>query len=297
MQLIKALALFQATFINAMSIDSSFENIWLTLPKTPKLPQVESISEMQNINGVDLWSRQFNKNEDKTPIVLVHGGLGYSDYFGDVITKLVKHGHYVIAVDRRGHGKSKFNENDIFTYELFADDIDKQLKSLGVKEYYAVGWSDGAATFIAALQDSNLKTSIKKAFLFAGFMVPTDTNPQFEKSDIFKDFVLRCTKEYAENHPEDPSKFALFAKKVDTMERNLPQFTEEGLKAIDGSKVAIVEAEYDEAVKREVPEKLHQAIKDSQLITLKKVSHFAPMQDSVSFTQEIETFFFKDLLV
>ncbi|EGG08783.1 hydrolase/acyltransferase [Melampsora larici-populina 98AG31] len=288
MKIFQLIILLVINNVNSTSIDRRATQPWLILPPTPSLPKPIS-NTLQDINGVKLWSQEYNKSPGKIPIVLNHGGLGYSAYFGDVINNLIAQNRYVIAIDRRGHGRSTFNANDEFTFDMFAKDIDDQLKSIGVQKYDVLGWSDGAATTLAALQTPTLASKINKAFIFAGFMVPQDTNSTFTSTNIYTEFVSRCAKEYAVNQPTQD--FKLFAGKVATLESKLPQFTAQGLGRIDGSKVAIAGAEYDEAVNLNVPDKLHSAIRGSQLIMLKGVSHFAPLQDSKGFTQAILKFF------
>lgn len=288
MKIFQLLFLLAISTVNSASNDRRALAPWYTLPQTPLLPAPIS-NTLQNINGVKLWSQEYNKAPGQIPIVLVHGGLGYSAYFGAVISNLIAQKRYVIAIDRRGHGRSTFNPADEFTFDMFAKDIDAQLKAIGVQKYNVVGWSDGAATTLAALQNPTLALNINKAFVFAGFMVPQDTNPSFTTTAIYKEFVTRCAQEYAVNQPG--ADFKLFAGKVAKLESTLPQFTAEGLAKIDGTKVAIIGAEHDEAVNLNVPDKLHAAIRGSQLIILKGVSHFAPVQDPRGFTEAILKFF------
>ncbi|RSM17903.1 hypothetical protein CDV31_003329 [Fusarium ambrosium] len=262
--------------------------IWQTLPPTPNLPSPIN-TKTTLINGVQLWMQKYNEHVGGIPIVMDHGGLGYSAYFGSVISRLVANGHYVIAVDRRGHGRSTFNANDVFTYDQMADDIHDQLAAAGVSKYNVVGWSDGAMTTLAALINPTLAAPIHKAFVFGGAANPEQTNATFSDTTIFSEFVSRCGVEYAELQPN--ANFSLFANKVGTMEATLPQITDAQLGTIDGSRVIIVGAEHEEAINLDVPEKLHKAIKGSQLEILPGVSHFAPLQDPDQFTKAVEKFF------
>ncbi|KAJ4314005.1 hypothetical protein N0V84_009112 [Fusarium piperis] len=262
--------------------------IWQTLPPTPNLPSPIN-TKTTLINGVQLWMQKYNEKAGGIPIVMDHGGLGYSAYFGSVISRLVANGHYVIAVDRRGHGRSTFNANDVFTYDQMADDIHDQLSAAGVSKYNVVGWSDGAMTTLAALVNPTLAAPIQKAFIFGGAARPDQSNATFSDTAIFGEFVSRCGAEYAQLQPN--ANFGVFANKVGTMEATLPQITDKQLGTIDGSRVIIVGAEHEEAINLDVPEKLHKAIKGSQLKILPGVSHFAPLQDPEQFTKAVEKFF------
>jgi pimeloyl-ACP methyl ester carboxylesterase len=261
--------------------------IYQTLPPTPDLPS--PISEVKTeVNSVQLWMQKYNEAAGGIPIVMDHGGLGYSAYFGSVISRLVQNGHYVIAVDRRGHGRSTFNEQDTFTYDQFGQDIYAQLQQNGVDKSVMVGWSDGGITTLAMLLNTTIAATIYKAFIFGASSKPEETNSTFSDTEIFKAFVARCATEYATLQPT--ANFTSFASKVSFMEATLPQFTETDLGKIEGSKVAIVGAEFEEAVNLDAPVLLNNAIKGSKLVTLKGVSHFAPLQDPDQFAAAIEEF-------
>lgn len=260
---------------------------WETLPATPALPDPINTS-LSPINGAQLWLQKYNEAAGGTPILFDHGGLGYSAYFGDVIKQLVAAGRYVIAVDRRGHGRSTYASGDAFTYDMFANDIFAQMNEQKITKYDVVGWSDGAATTVAMLLNGTIAPTISRAFLFAGFMTAADTNATFTDTAIYSEFVSRCASEYATLQPS--ANFTDFATRVATMEGTLPTYTAAQLGVIDGSKVAIAYADHDEAVNLDVPAKLNAAISGSTLVKLTDVSHFAPVQDPDQFTKAVTSF-------
>lgn len=259
---------------------------WDNLPATPALPA--PISNIKaSINGVQLWFQEYNKAASGIPIVLIHGGLGYSAYFGSVISILSK-SYYVIAVDRRGHGRSTYLQSDVFTFEQFAKDTQALLKAQGISKAYWVGWSDGAATTLAGLLDSSINSEIAKAFVFAGFQSYKDTNATFTDTAIYSEFVSRCATEYAQLQPQ--ANFTDFATKVGTLEATLPTWSDATLARIDGSKVTIAGADHDEAVNLAVQPHLNSVIKGSKLKILTNVSHFAPVQDAAQFARAVVEF-------
>ncbi|KAK1976986.1 Alpha/Beta hydrolase protein [Colletotrichum cereale] len=262
--------------------------IWETLPKTPLLPSPISTTKAP-INGIEMWYQKYNEKAGAVPIVMDHGGLGYSAYFGDVISRLVYAGRYVIAVDRRGHGRSTFNKDDVFTYDQMAADVSALLASLGVAKYNVVGWSDGGIATLAALMDPAQAKAINKAFLFGATATPAQTNATFANTPVFAEFVARCRNEYAALQPG--ASFADFGAKVQTMEATLPQFTDAQLATIDGSKVMIADGDREEAVNLDVPALLNKAIPGSTVKILKDVSHFAPLQNPDDFTKAVMDFF------
>ncbi|TDZ61444.1 putative hydrolase YugF [Colletotrichum trifolii] len=262
--------------------------VWLTLPPTPELPTPISPTTTP-INGIKMWFQKYNEKAGGVPIVMDHGGLGYSAYFGAVIQKLVDAGRYVIAVDRRGHGRSTFNAADVFTYEQMAKDIHALLEGAGVKSYDVVGWSDGGITTLAALLDKTMSAPINRAFLYGASANPEQTNATFTDTKVYSEFVARCKTEYATLQPG--ADFTAFGTKVATMEGTLPQYTDAQLGTIDGAKVMIAGGDHEEAVNMDVPGKLNAAIKGSKLTILKGVSHFAPMQDPTQFANAVLGFF------
>ncbi|EFQ30216.1 uncharacterized protein GLRG_05360 [Colletotrichum graminicola M1.001] len=262
--------------------------VWETLPATPDLPSPISTARTP-INGIEMWFQKYNEEAGGVPIVMDHGGLGYSAYFGSVITRLVNAGHYVIAVDRRGHGRSTYNADDVFTYDQMAADVTALLAGAGVTRYNVVGWSDGGIVTLATLLDPTAAGTINKAFLFGATANPEQTNTSFSQTAIFSEFVSRCAAEYAVLQPT--ANFTDFGTKVATMEATLPQFTDAQLGTIDGSKVMIADGDREEAVNLDVPGLLNKAIPGSSLTILTGVSHFAPLQDPDQFTKAVTDFF------
>lgn len=151
-----------------------------------------------------------------------------------------------------------------------------------------VGWSDGAATTYAALQNPIIDATISKAYVFAGFMVPEDGNPNYIHTPIYSELSNRVRADFARLQPS--ASVAEFGKLLYALEKNYPRFTVAGLGRINGKKVAVVYAEHDEAVNLNVPAKLHAAIRGSTLIQLTGVTHFAPMQNPIQFSNSLKQF-------
>jgi len=51
---------------------------WLSLPPTPTLPRAES-SGYAPVNGIRIWYALFGRG---SPVILLHGGLANSNYWG-----------------------------------------------------------------------------------------------------------------------------------------------------------------------------------------------------------------------
>lgn len=110
---------------------------WQHLPPTPDLPKPEHSATVA-INGVRIWYALFGHG---SPVILLHGGMGNSNYWGLQIPALAQH-YQVIVLDSRGHGRSTRNSK-LVTYHLMASDVLNVMDALHVSKAALVGWSDG----------------------------------------------------------------------------------------------------------------------------------------------------------
>jgi pimeloyl-ACP methyl ester carboxylesterase len=112
------------------------EPLWQTLPPTP-VPVPGEHTGHAKVNGITLYYATIGHG---SPVVLLHGGLSNSDYWGNQIKALAPR-HTVIVMDSRGHGRSTRDARP-YGYDLMADDVVALLDTLQIAK--AVGWSDGA---------------------------------------------------------------------------------------------------------------------------------------------------------
>ncbi|HTH32993.1 MAG TPA: alpha/beta fold hydrolase, partial [Xanthobacteraceae bacterium] len=101
---------------------------WLTLPATPTLPSAAQ-SGLAPVNGIKIWYASFGRGE---PVLLIHGGLANSNYWGHQVRALLKH-YRVVVMDSRGHGRSSRNEQP-YGYDLMASDVLALMDHLGIKK-------------------------------------------------------------------------------------------------------------------------------------------------------------------
>jgi len=81
------------------------EQQWLTLLPTPSLPKPAQ-SGYAPVNGIRIWYATFGRGE---PVLLLHGGLANSNYWGNQVPVLARN-YRVIVMDSRGHGRSTRDE-------------------------------------------------------------------------------------------------------------------------------------------------------------------------------------------
>jgi pimeloyl-ACP methyl ester carboxylesterase len=81
------------------------EEAWKVLPPTPATVAGEHTGHAM-VNGISLYYGTIGRG---SPVILLHGGLANSDYWGNQIKVLAAH-HTVIVMDSRGHGRSSRDE-------------------------------------------------------------------------------------------------------------------------------------------------------------------------------------------
>lgn len=93
------------------------------------------------VNGIKIYYEEYGKGD---PVLLLHGNSSSISLFEKQIPELSKQFH-VIAVDTRGQGKSS-EDGKMYTYDLFADDMNALLDHLHLDSVNVLGWSDGGNT-------------------------------------------------------------------------------------------------------------------------------------------------------
>ena len=249
---------------------------WLTLPATPTLPSAAQ-SGLAPVNGIKIWYASFGRGE---PVLLIHGGLANSNYWGHQVRALLKH-YRVVVMDSRGHGRSSRNEQP-YGYDLMASDVLALMDHLGIKKAAIVGWSDGAIIGLDIAMHHPERVS--RLFAFAANSDPSGV-ADIAKSDVFNAYIERAGEEYKRLSPT-PTEYKSFVEQITKMWETQPTWTEADLAAI---KVPtwIVDADHDEAIKRENTEFMAAHIPGAGLLIQPNVSHFSFMQDPEQFTNDV----------
>jgi pimeloyl-ACP methyl ester carboxylesterase len=90
------------------------------------------------VNGINMY---YEIHGVGRPLVLIHGGMGAIEMFGEVLSLLAE-GRQVIAVDLPAHGRTADSDRP-FTCEHMADDIGALVKQLGFDKADVMGFSLG----------------------------------------------------------------------------------------------------------------------------------------------------------
>lgn len=252
---------------------------WMTLPPTPKLPRA-SQTGLIPVNGIRVWYAEFGSGE---PVVLLHGGLANADYWGNQVPMLARH-RKVIVIDSRGHGRSSRDKRP-FGYDLMASDVLGVLDYLHIRKTAIIGWSDGAIVGLdIAIQHPERLT---KLFAFAANSDPYGVK-DVNRSPTFTAFEARAGREYAVLS-QTPRDYKSFLAQITRMWDTEPHFTDAQLAAIRVP-VWIVDADHDEAIKRENTLYMADHIPNACLLIQPGVSHFSFLQDPEQFTRDVGHF-------
>jgi pimeloyl-ACP methyl ester carboxylesterase len=245
---------------------------WLTLPPTPVLP-VPVKSGYAPVNGIKIWYATFGRG---TPVILLHGGLANANYWGKLVPALMSH-YRVIVMDSRGHGRSARDQKP-YGYDLMASDVIGLMDYLKIDKAAVIGWSDGAIIGLdIALHHPE---RLSKLFAFAANSDPSGVK-DVNQSPVFTAFIARARKEYEKLSPT-PTQYDAFLGEITKMWATQPHWTADDLAGI---KVPtwIVDADHDEAIKRDNTLFMADHIPGSGLLILPQVSHFAFLQDPAQF--------------
>ncbi len=254
---------------------------WMQLPRTPALPHADRAA-LAPVNGIQLWYAVFGSGHG-APVLLLHGGLANSDYWGDVITRLART-HQVIVIDSRGHGRSARGSQPL-GYELMAVDAVALLDVLNIDKVAVVGWSDGAITALEMAMHRPERVS--RVFAFGANADPSGVL-DVHASPVFSAFMARAGEEYARLSPT-PRDYAGFDAAVEKMWTDQPHFDAAALAAIRVP-VWIADGDHEEAIKRADTDFLARGIPGAREVILPGVSHFAFLQDPDMFSDMVERF-------
>ncbi|HEY2529768.1 MAG TPA: alpha/beta hydrolase [Xanthobacteraceae bacterium] len=269
-------ALLFSVFLIGFATTARAEPQWLVLPSTPSLPTAAN-SGYAPINGIKIWYAVFGRGD---PVILLHGGLANANYWGMLVPALAAH-YRVVVMDSRGHGRSSRDARP-YGYDLMASDVVALMDFLKIDKAALVGWSDGAIIGLDIAMHHPER--LTKLFAFAANSDPSGVK-DVNQSPVFTAFIARARKEYESLSPT-PSEYDSFLAQITKMWETQPNWTADDLARI---KVPtwIVDADHDEAIKRENTLFMADHIPDSGLLIQPQVSHFSFLQDPQQFNADV----------
>lgn len=254
--------------------------LWKTLPAPLPAPVADTTTYIK-VNGVEIYC---TIQGDGEPLILLHGGLGNTEYWGGQIAALSAK-YKVINIASRGHGRSSRDEQ-AYSLKLMASDVLAVMDKLSIKKASILGWSDGANIGLEIA--INNPGRLDKLFAFGGNFDPSGVKPTVQSDSVFGAYVARAAADYG-RLSRTPKQFGEFVAKISEMWASEPKFTAEQLKSIS-IPVAVVEGEFNEAIQLEHVKKMAELIPGSTLILLPNLSHFALWQDPEAFNAAVLKF-------
>jgi pimeloyl-ACP methyl ester carboxylesterase len=262
------------TFLLLLPLQAiSAEPLWQTLPPTPA-PVSGEHRGRADINGISLYYATIGHG---FPVVLLHGGLSNSDYWGHQVRALARR-HTVIIIDSRGHGRST-RDTRPYSYDLMADDVVALLDRLHIAKTDVVGWSDGAILGLDLAIRHPERAG--KVFAFAANTLTSGVQEGVEKTPVFARFIERARGEYTKLSTT-PGDYDAFVAQITRMWETEPNWSDAQLRSIR-AQVLVVDGDHDEAIKRAHTEYIAATIPNAGLLILPNTSHFAFLQDPALF--------------
>ncbi len=104
------------------------------------------------VNGLEMYYEVHGSGE---PLILLHGGVGAIEMFGEVLPLLAE-GRQVIAADLQAHGRTADIDRSL-SYEAMADDVAALIEHLDLEKADIMGYSLGGGV---ALQTAILHPEV-----------------------------------------------------------------------------------------------------------------------------------------
>lgn len=257
-----------------------FQQRWAHLPPTPA-PVKGMTSGYALINGVELYYATLGQG---SPVILLHGGIANSDYWGKLVPVLARH-HRVIIMDSRGHGRSSRDQCP-YSYDLMTSDVIRLMDYLHIARSDVVGWSDGA--IIGLDMAMNYPDRMGKLFAFAPNTRVDGVKPDADQTAVFKASGKVMAKEYR-RLSKTPDDYDGFVAQINHMWQTQPDWSDSDLKKIKAPTV-IADGDHDEAIKRSHLEYMARTIPGAGLLIIPNTSHFAFLQAPKEFNDEVVDF-------
>lgn len=269
-----------AVIAMAAAAEGKAVEVWQTLPPMPTRPPAAQ-EGYAPVNGIKLYYAVYGKG---APVILLHGGLANSDYWGNLIPALADR-YQVIVMDSRGHGRST-RDAQPYGYDLMASDVIGLMDYLKLPKADIVGWSDGGIIGLDIAM--NHPDRIDKLFAFGANSTLAGLKDGFDQNPNFAAFIERAGTEYAKLSPT-PNEYDAFLTQIGGMWASQPNWTPEQLGRIK-TPTMIADGEHDEAIRREHTEELAREIPGAKLLILPGVSHFAMLQNPDLFNRAVIDF-------
>ena len=218
-----------------------------------------------DIDGLDTWI-ETRGSGDRT-VVLLHGGLGYSDQLLDSIGTDLEQDFRVVGFDRRGHGRTA-DTDEPFHYDDMATHAIKVLEHLDASsKVHLVGWSDGGiVAMLVALRRPELVdrlVPIGANFHFTGILPPEMSDESVSSGPMFEGYAARS--------PDGADHFRVVAEKLTAVFATEPTLTTDDLAQLEHPTLVLVGD--DDVVRLDHTVALYEALPAGRLCVVPGASH------------------------
>ncbi|MGG9963914.1 alpha/beta fold hydrolase [Ferruginibacter sp. SUN106] len=226
-----------------------------------------------NINGVKIYYEIYGSGD---PLLLLHGNQQAIGVFKDQVKEFSKY-YKVIAVDTRGQGKST-SDDKMYTYDLFADDMNELLNQLHLDSVNIVGWSDGGNT--ALIMAMKYPAKVKKVVTMGACV--------FIDKTVVDKKVFRQVNTVIEKLKKDTTGSNLNTIRLYNLLITEPRHSYEDLKAI--SCPVLVMAGQKDIIKEAHTKGIAAHISKSRLLIAAKQTHYYPVENPAAFNEQVLNF-------
>jgi len=253
---------------------------WASLPATPLLPEGIEWRSLE-ANGAEI---RYATHGEGPPVLLLHGGIACSDYWGHQVPALVP-GHRIILMDSRNQGRSPMHDAPL-GYREMAGDVVALLDALDIERTAVVGWSDGAVTGL--MLAVHYRTRIDRLFATGVNTDPGAMRPDAPSSPVIQAYMMRAAQEYAALSPT-PERFGDLVRAAERMWFGAAYLSDTELASIT-TQCTIAQGAHDEAIEQQHVRHLARIIPRCELIVFVRGSHFAMLQVPEEFNRAMLRF-------
>ena len=243
-----------------------------TVPPTTGFAPVSDIQMYYEIHG------------DGTPLILLHGGLGSAENWGNQIPPFSKK-YRVIALESRGHGRSTYSEKPI-GYSLMASDVIAAMDFLEIRKAHVLGWSDGG--IISLDLAINYPDRLIRVIAYGANYDASGFRADFGENEAVKSAIERMSADYQRLSPT-PQQWDTFLANIGKMWASEPHFSPEQLNSITVP-MLILAGDSDEGVLTEHTNEMARLIPTAELTFMSDTGHYAVWEKPEEFNEIVLEF-------
>jgi pimeloyl-ACP methyl ester carboxylesterase len=236
----------------------------------------DSTGRYATVNGIKIYYETYGSGE---PLLLLHGNSSSIISFKSQLSALSKK-YRVIAVDTRGQGNSG-DDGRLYTYDLFAEDMNALLDHLHIDSANIVGWSDGGNTGL--IMAMKYPAKVKKLITMGANV--------FIDNTVVESWVFKELSKQLKELESDTSAWGKNRARLINMLLTEPRHSFNELKAIQ-CPVLVMAGEKD-VIRPEHTRQIAAHITKSTLLIVPKETHYYPAENAASFNKTVLEYFSK----